>query len=179
MFLAQQRWSAEFEKQLFERINVVTNTALPPAIDSHTLLVAAVIVHDRAAGKVLLIQRGPHAKFAPGHWDLPVGKADKGEVITATALRELKEETGLIVDPAELKVAGIIHGAWGVEAPNGFLTVVFVAEDWTGDPVNAEPYKHAQVTWVDDAQVPNDFVSTTRAALVSYLENGAVVTTEG
>ena len=157
----------------------MTDTALPPAIDSHTLLVAAVIVHDRAAGKVLLIKRGPHAKFAPGHWDLPVGKADKGEVITATAVRELEEETRLTVDPAELKVAGIIHGAWGVEAPNGFLTVVFVAEDWIGEPINAEPNKHAQVAWVDAAQVPKEFVSTTRAALISYLESGAVVTTEG
>lgn len=157
----------------------MTDTALPPAIDSHTLLVAAVIVHDRATGKVLLIQRGPHAKFAPGHWDLPVGKADKGEVITTTAVRELKEETGLIVDPAELKVAGIIHGAWGVEAPNGFLTVVFVTEGWSGEPVNAEPHKHEQVSWIDVSTVPEEFVSTTHAALLSYLEHGAGVTTEG
>lgn len=104
--------------------------ARPPASDSHTLLVAAVIVHDQAAGQILLIQRAPDAKFAPLHWDLPVGKADKGEAITTTAARELREETGLIVDPAYLSVAGIIHGAWGVEAPNGFLTVVFVTHSW-------------------------------------------------
>ncbi|GAA2064538.1 NUDIX hydrolase [Catenulispora yoronensis] len=157
----------------------MTDTALPPAIDSHTLLVAAIIVHDRAAAKVLLIQRGPHAKFAPNHWDLPVGKAEKGEAITTTAIRELKEETGLIVHPAELKVAGIIHGAWGVEAPNGFLTVVFAAENWSGKPTNAEPHKHAQVTWIDSTHVPEEFVSTTRAALIKYLENGAAVIAEG
>jgi 8-oxo-dGTP pyrophosphatase MutT (NUDIX family) len=91
----------------------VTVTALPPALDSHTLLVAAVIVHDEAAKRVLLLQRGPGSKFAPLHWDFPSGKADKGESVTAAAVRELKEETGLTVDHAALKVAGIIHGAWG------------------------------------------------------------------
>ncbi|MEU4827723.1 NUDIX domain-containing protein [Actinomadura sp. NPDC023710] len=99
--------------------------------------------------------------------------------MTATAARELKEETGLVVDPSGLKVAGIIHGGWGVEAPNGFLTVVFVAHRWDGDPVNAEPNKHAQVAWHPVDTVPVEFVSTTRTALVNYLTGGPMVTTEG
>lgn len=153
--------------------------ARPPASDSHTLLVAAVIVHDQAAGQILLIQRAPDAKFAPLHWDLPVGKADKGEAITTTAARELREETGLIVDPAYLSVAGIIHGAWGVEAPNGFLTVVFVTHSWTGQPVNSEPRKHSQVAWFPVGQVPQQFVTATRQALMNYLRSGPMVTTQG
>lgn len=76
-----------------DRIDRVTDTALPPALDSHTLLVASVIVHDEAAGRVLLLQRSAGSKFAPLHWDLPSGKAEKGESIVAAA-RELKEETG-------------------------------------------------------------------------------------
>ncbi|MDQ0960795.1 8-oxo-dGTP pyrophosphatase MutT (NUDIX family) [Streptomyces sp. B4I13] len=67
-------------------------------------------------------------------WDLPVGKSEPGEPITETAIRELYEETGLTVKPDSLKVAHIIHGAWGVEAPNGFLTVVSTADEWTGGP---------------------------------------------
>lgn len=76
-------------------------------------------------------------------------------------------------------MAGIIHGAWGVEAPNGFLTVVFVAHSWSGEPFNAEPHKHAQVTWKDSTAIPEEFVSTTRSALTNYLTNGPMVTTEG
>jgi 8-oxo-dGTP pyrophosphatase MutT (NUDIX family) len=159
----------------------VTVTALAPALDSHTLLVAAVIVHDEAAGRVLLLQRGAGSKFAPLHWDFPSGKADKGEPVTAAAARELKEETGLTVDPAALKVAGIIHGAWGVEAPNGFLTVIFAARSWHGEPVNAEPRNHAQIAWFPVNKAPAELVPDRREALLGYLRSPGdpVVSTDG
>ncbi len=103
------------------------------------LLVAAVIVHDKATNRVVLLQRSENAKFAQGMWDLPVGKSEPGESLTETAVRELYEETGTTLKPEFLRVAHIIHRAWGVEAPNGFLTVVFAAHDWTGEPENREP----------------------------------------
>ncbi|MGW9026835.1 NUDIX domain-containing protein [Streptomyces sp. NPDC055722] len=153
--------------------------ALKPALESMTLLVAAVIVHDQATGRVVLLQRSHNAKFAQGMWDLPVGKSELGEPITETAVRELHEETGLTVKPESLKVAHIIHGAWGVEAPNGFLTVVFTAHEWTGEPENREPRKHAQVRWVDIDAIPVNFVDTTASALHRYLTNGPQVSLDG
>ncbi|KUL46736.1 NUDIX domain-containing protein [Streptomyces regalis] len=153
--------------------------ALPPALESMTLLVAAVIVHDRATNRVVLLQRSQNAKFAQGMWDLPVGKSEPGEPITETAVRELYEETGLTVKPESLRVAHIIHGAWGVEAPNGFLTVVFAAYEWTGEPENREPRKHAQVRWVDADAIPEEFVNTTANALHRYLQSGPQVSLDG
>ncbi|MFE2292899.1 NUDIX domain-containing protein [Streptomyces sp. NPDC059452] len=150
-----------------------------PALDSMTLLVAAVIVHDRATNRVVLLQRSENAKFAQGMWDLPVGKSEPGEPITETAIRELHEETGLTVEPESLKVAHIIHGAWGVEAPNGFLTVVFAAHEWTGEPENREPLKHSQVRWVDADAIPENFVDTTSSALHSYLAGGPEISLNG
>lgn len=100
----------------------------------------------------------------------------------ARAVVRIAAENGeglLVVDPSELKVAGVIHGAWGVEAPNGFLTVVFVAHTWNGEPTNAEPHKHSQVAWFPADQVPSEFVSTTHAALMNYLRGGPMVSTEG
>ncbi|MGA5411765.1 NUDIX domain-containing protein [Streptomyces lavendulocolor] len=153
--------------------------ALKPALEFMTLLVAAVIVHDKATSRVVLLQRSDQAKFAKGQWDLPVGKSDPGEPITETAVRELYEETGLTVKPEALKVAHVIHSAWGVEAPNGFLTVVFVAHEWSGEPENREPRKHAQVRWVDADAIPEEFVETTATALHRYLTGGPQVSLDG
>ncbi|CAL9422042.1 NUDIX domain-containing protein [Streptomyces sp. enrichment culture] len=153
--------------------------ALKPALESMTLLVAAVIVHDKVTNRVVLLQRGDQAKFAKGLWDLPVGKSEPGEPITETAVRELYEETGLTVKPEALEVAHVIHGARGVEAPSGFLTVVFVAHEWTGEAENREPRKHAQVRWVDADAIPERFVATTSSALRRYLLGGPEVTLDG
>lgn len=83
--------------------------ALKPALDSMTLLVAAVIVHDKVTNRVVLLQRSESAKFAQGMWDLPVGKSEPGEPITETAVRELYEETGLTAGPrGESRSPGLI-----------------------------------------------------------------------
>ncbi|MEU1877905.1 NUDIX domain-containing protein [Streptosporangium sp. NPDC020072] len=150
----------------------VPSRPLAPATEAMTLLVAAVIVHDRETERVVLLQRGPHAKFAQGMWDLPVGKSEPGEPITQTAIRELQEETGLVVRPESLRLAHVIHGARGVEAPNGFLTVVFAVHEWLGTLTNGEPHKHAQVRWIPTTELPQNFVSTTASALHRYLAGG-------
>lgn len=93
--------------------------------NANPLLVAAVIVHDISDKRVLLIQRGPGAAFAPTLFDLPIGKARTGESVEATAVRELREETGLTVEPEALSLAGAIHGAWGTAAPEGYLALIF------------------------------------------------------
>ena len=135
-----------------------------------TRLAAAVIVHDRAEGRVVLIQRGESAKFGRGRWDIPAGKNEPGEPVTETAVRELYEETGIVVATETLKVAHLVHAARGVEAPDGFLTVVFVADKWSGEPENREPLKHAQVRWVQADAVPEEFVRGNGQALRQYLD---------
>ncbi len=152
---------------------------LPPAIDSMTLLAAAVVVHDRATDRVVLLRRGPEAKFGRGLWDLPVGKSDPGEPVTQTAVRELREETGLVVDPADLRLAHVVHGAVGAEAPGGFLTVIFTAHRWRGTLVNAEPRKHSEVSWLPSGQLPSNVVFSTDAVLRRCLSGDVAVTLHG
>ncbi len=46
-----------------------------------------------------------HATASP-RWDIPKGLQELGESSSATALRELQEETGLVADPAALRPLG-------------------------------------------------------------------------
>ncbi|MEV7536011.1 hypothetical protein [Streptomyces hydrogenans] len=77
------------------------------------------------------------------------------------------------------QVAHIIHDAWGVEAPDGFLTVVFAAPEWTGEHEIRETRKHSQVCWVDADAISEDFAEITASALDRYLNNGSEVSPKG
>ena len=50
-------------------------------------------------GRVLLIRRG--SEPLKGEWSIPGGLVDLGEELTAGVRRELREETGLAVEPLE------------------------------------------------------------------------------
>lgn len=48
--------------------------------------------------KILLIRRSTHEKKNTGMWEFPGGKLDVGEDISQSTVREVFEETGLIVE---------------------------------------------------------------------------------
>ncbi|HKN23195.1 MAG TPA: NUDIX hydrolase [Terracidiphilus sp.] len=59
--------------------------------------VGAVVVHE---GRVLLVRRG--SEPLKGHWTLPGGVLEVGETLVEGVVREVHEETGLVVEPLEL-----------------------------------------------------------------------------
>ncbi|HLI30499.1 MAG TPA: NUDIX hydrolase [Terriglobia bacterium] len=65
--------------------------------DRPVLAVGGVVVKD---GSVLLIRRGRAPSL--GEWSLPGGMVEVGERVRAAVRRELKEETGLSVEPVAL-----------------------------------------------------------------------------
>lgn len=92
-------------------------------------------------GRLLLARRGREPKS--GLWDAPGGFVEEGEHPLRTLVRELREETGLEVEPGELA------GVW---------------MDWYGDGPDAEStlalYWHARV--VGGEAAPADDVSELR-----------------
>jgi ADP-ribose pyrophosphatase YjhB (NUDIX family) len=59
--------------------------------------VGAVVVHE---DRVLLVRRGTEP--LKGQWSLPGGLLELGESLLDGVVREVREETGLIVEPVEL-----------------------------------------------------------------------------
>lgn len=54
--------------------------------------------------KVLLLRRSQTDTRRPGEWDFPGGGFDEGEGAVQAAARELEEEAGIVVDPADIKI---------------------------------------------------------------------------
>ncbi len=71
--------------------------------------VGAVVVQD---GRVLLVRRG--SEPLKGHWTLPGGLLEVGETMAEGVVREVREETGLEVEPIELvEILDRIHREGG------------------------------------------------------------------
>ena len=58
---------------------------------------AAAVVVVNKMGQVLILKRASHSAAYPNHWNFPGGSLDEGETPSEAAIRELREETGLMV----------------------------------------------------------------------------------
>ncbi|MDP1926499.1 MAG: dihydroneopterin triphosphate diphosphatase [Thiobacillus sp.] len=70
----------------------------------HKVPVSVLVVIHTADGQVLLMERAD----APGWWQSVTGSQDAGETLAQTAIREIREETGL--DASQFALTD-----WGIE----------------------------------------------------------------
>ncbi|MFI5799062.1 NUDIX domain-containing protein [Streptomyces sp. NPDC051677] len=129
-----------------------------PVIDTHVIL--------RDGDKVLLSQRG--GPYGYGRWHMPSGKLDQGEPLADGAARELLEETGITVDPADLRLVQVVHHRQDDKVERiGFF---FEAVEWEGEVFNKEPEKCMALTWFTVRDLPDDIIEYPQAGLIGYLD---------
>ena len=104
-----------------------------------TMMVVAVALLD-AAGRILLQQRAPGRSMA-GLWEFPGGKMEDGETAEAALVREIEEELGLRLDPADLEPACF---ASDEVAGRRMILLLYVCRAWRGEPA---PLDAAALRW--------------------------------
>lgn len=128
----------------------------------------------------ILLQKRFNTGYMDGKYSLSAGHVDKGETFTQCVIREVKEEIGVDLKPADLKVAHVMHrfsGAeWGDLAER--IDAFFVAQKWEGNPEIKEPDKCDDLSWFDLDNLPENIIPYVGQAInciknkVFYSEHG-------
>jgi 8-oxo-dGTP diphosphatase len=124
-------------------------------------LAAAVVVHD---DRVLTVRRSFTERFLPGAWGIPCGKLEPGERPGDGALRELKEETGLLGLLLYQTPDSVFSSVWhGQPAHN--VQSNFLVRPLTFDVVLPEPDQ--RFDWVPFDRVPGSALDAYNKGVVT------------
>lgn len=148
-----------------------TRTETPRyAPDDHlggrTLLVAAAYVVLRRGDDAVLLQLRQGTGYRDGWWALLAGHVDPGESVHEAAVREAREEAGVVVDAQALEPLTVLHRfERGGPAVEQRMDAFFQARRWAGEPALQEPDKAAQMRWFGLDALPEHVVPHERLVL--------------
>lgn len=120
-------------------------------------------------GQVLMGLRNTDAALASsdlhgeGTWTFPGGKFDFGDGLFEGAARELKEETDLDLNRAE-----IISISNERNETAHFITIGFLAVEWSGDVKTMEPDEIITWDWFDMDALPKNVYAPTLKMIENY-----------
>ncbi|MCR4311563.1 MAG: NUDIX domain-containing protein [Candidatus Taylorbacteria bacterium] len=122
-------------------------------------------------GKVLLGQRhidpikADSALHGEGTWTMPGGKLEFGEPFEAGASRELLEETGMTVEPEDLKVISLAND---IVSDAHFVTVGLLCESVSGEPQVMEPDEITKWEWFSLDSLPTPLFFPSKEVIENY-----------
>lgn len=113
------------------------------------------------AGKVLLVKRAQDPEA--GNWDIPGGYLDWDETLEECAARELKEETGLLAQPSDLKFFSIFSNPNNA-AHNQVIDIYFVSRKFSGE-IEIEQAEVLEAKWFNLDNLPPNVAFDHKEAL--------------
>jgi 8-oxo-dGTP diphosphatase len=132
---------------------------------------AAVFVVLRAADEVFLLRR-KNKHFDNNCWDLVSGHIEHGEGFSGCAIREAKEEAGVTVQPEALQ---LIHTSISsIDRP--YINLFYVADEWSGDPLVAEPDVASEGKFFKLGALPTDLSLGAALATRALVDGHGAVT---
>jgi 8-oxo-dGTP diphosphatase len=117
--------------------------------------------------EVLLIERGKGGPLK-GFWSLPGGRIEPGERVRAAALREVREETGIVAELAGLlDIHEVIRHDPAGQLVSHYLLAIFYGRWISGEPVagdDAAAASFVALDAVDKLRMTNDAPDLIRRA---------------
>ena len=104
------------------------------------------------------------------YYSIPGGKLDLGETFEEAAVREVQEETGLIIHNPKVHCVTNNMQTYQ-ESGVHFISVNLFCDKFTGSPRLMEPEKCEGWEWVDPEQLPKPHFDASEMAVECYLEN--------
>jgi dATP pyrophosphohydrolase len=140
---------------------------------AHKIPVSVLVVIHSADGRVLLMERAD----APGYWQSVTGSQDEGETLEQTAIREVREETGLDAGEFELTPWDIetryeIYERWRYRYAPGVThntEHVFGLKLPAPLPVTLAPREHLDYVWLPWQEAAERCFSPSNAAAIRLL----------
>lgn len=118
------------------------------------------------AGENVLLLRRYNTGYADGNYSVPAGHLDGNETVTQAAIREAREEVGIEIASADLRVVGVMHRLSDREGVDFFAA----ATQWCGQPTNCEPHKCDELRWANLLALPPETIPYIRHALHNMQE---------
>jgi 8-oxo-dGTP diphosphatase len=122
----------------------------------------AVFVFLIKDSKVLLLRRA-QTGWLDGFYDPPAGHLELDETLQEGAVRELKEEAGVVVDPKDLKLIHIYQNYNSLKAP--YIGFMFAAQQWHGEPTIQEKNKCDDMQFFELDNLPEKTTPYAKIAL--------------
>ncbi|MEI6728553.1 MAG: NUDIX domain-containing protein [bacterium] len=138
-------------------------------------IILAVYLIFRQGNKVLLLKRA-NTGYADGKYSIVAGHVDAGESFVKAAIREAKEEAGILVEPDDLKLALTLHR----QREDGLVDMncFFEVGNYSGEIKNNEPGKCDDLSWFDEDNLPENTLDYVRFAL-EKIAKGEIFATWG
>ncbi len=141
--------------------------------DSAAPYIASFIILRRGTKVAMILRK--NTNWMDGYYGLPAGKVEWGETFSLAVAREAFEEAGVKVSAKDIEFR---HAAHRHIEDTDWVDMYFEANEWSGDPFNAEQHKSEELKWLDLSNLPENVVPSQRAALehvvkgISYSEYG-------
>jgi 8-oxo-dGTP pyrophosphatase MutT (NUDIX family) len=142
-----------------------------------TRVVAKTIVCDKD-GKLLILRRSKDDAIRPGGTDLPGGGLDTGEEFVAGAIREMQEEVGLQLQPADLDlVFAYTKNVYDAEyqADINFVWLGFIAK-LPADQTVTLSFEHEDFMWLTFEEAQHIAESTSLQKFLNHLKTYEIAT---